>query len=971
MTRVETAVILVSDLVGSTALASRLGSARFDLFRREHDSILRDAVEDAGGRVVKNTGDGVLAAFPSVAGALDGAVSIQQRLDRRNRHVDAKMDVRVGISVGDATVEDGDYFGVPPTEATRLCARALGGQILIADPVRAVQRGQGTHPLEPVGPLELKGLPEPVVAWRVLWTPFAASAGPVLPPRLRGIPDTAYVGRAAERGALVESWDRAVEGGRQVVVISGEPGIGKTRLVTQTARTALPDDAVILYGRCDEDQGMPYYPWLEVLRDYVQIAPRRLLRPRASELSRLVPGLGARLGTVAPPRASDPETERYLLFEAVQSLLAAAAEVSPVLVILDDLHWADRATLLLLKHLVTSTATGRLMLLGTFRDSDLEPEGPLARLLADLYREPGVTRLSLVGLGEAEIVDLVQEIAGHEIDPTGRALAGEIHRETAGNPFFVEEVVRHLVETGAIGPAPDGGWSFGLRPGSGETLPQSVRGVIERRLGRLGPAARDVLRVGAVVGGDFEFELIARAVGLPPAEVLDLLDAGIAASLLKRTEITRASAIGAGLTEVYSFSHGLVQATLYDGLPAGRRASLHLAVGAAIEALAGDEVDARLPELAHHFLAATPAGERSRAVDYAGRAGDQAMAQFAYDQAAELFAGALDALGPDRPRARIALLQALGDAQMRAGDSEAARRTLFEAADAARRHDEPEALARATRACGIWGLSLGMDDELVGLAEESIARLEGWGCPRLIAEIKGLLAAALYYAPVSVADRRASLAAEALAAARAEHAQAGDRQSMETLAYVLGRCLLARWGPESSVADFGLAEELLDLCRELGDAELELLARNWRGTAFLELGDFAALEREIERIGEMAAELRQPRAMAFVPLHRGMLAVTGGRFAEAERLNAESLEIGRRVAGSVSQLAAYSQLQLIRLHQGRLPELEDLVRGMLASYPEIVALRCGLIALLLQADRPEEARVEFERVLGGGLGALP
>ncbi len=969
MTRIELAVIMVTDLVGSTALASRLGSARFDEFRREHDSTLRDAAEDVGGRVVKNTGDGLLVAFPSVTGALDGAIHMQQRLDRRNRSAETPMEVRIGISMGDASVEDGDYFGLPPIEATRLCDEARGGEIIVADQVRAVLRDREAAAFESVGSVALKGLPEPVTAWRVVWAPLPESGGPPLPPRLRGVPELAFVGRGAERATLVDCWDRAVAGERQVALISGEPGIGKTRLVTHTAQTALPDQAVILYGRCDEDQGVAYHPWREVLRDYVEIAPRRLLRPYASELAPLVPGLSRKLGATVGPVSADPDTERYLLFNALGALFTAAAELAPVLVILDDLHWADRPTLLLLKHMVTASSAGRLMLLGTFRDSDVARGDPLTALLADLYREPGVTRLALVGLDEADIVDLIEEAAGHPLDAGGLALARKLHRETAGNPFFVGELLRHLSETGVIARQRDGRWSL-RRSAAGHGLPQSVREVIERRVQRLGDQARLVLTVGAVIGDEFDLAVAARAVDLPVGTVLDRLDEAIGASLLRRTAITRASFIGPALTEVYAFSHGLVQATLYEALPAGRRAALHRAVGEAIEAGADVEDDGRLAELAHHFLAAAPAGELGRAVDYARRAAEQAMASFAYDQATGLLQQALAVAGGAAGRQRIELLQALGDAQMRAGEAEAARRTLLEAAEAASRHDEPEALARAVRACGIWGLSFGVDDVLVRLAEQAIERLEGWGCPRLIAEVKALLAAALYYAPVSETARRERLADAALAAAREEHARAGDRPSRETLAYVLGRCLLVRWGPDSAGRDLELADELLELCRELGDVELELLARNWRTTMFVERGDFEAHRREIERVEEMATELRQPRAMVFLPLHRGMLAVAGGRFAEAERLNAEAVEIGARIAG-VNQLAAYAQLMLIRLHQGRLAELEEPVRAMTAAYPDLVALRAGLVALLLQAGRPDEARIEFERVLGGGHGALP
>jgi len=573
------AVIMVSDLVGSTALRSRLGGDRFERLRQEHDALLRDGAEDGGGRVVKGTGDGFLVAFPSVGGALDAAVAIQQGLERRNRSAEVAMMVRIGISVGDASVEDGDYFGVSPIEAARLCCEASGGEILVADPIRAVQRGAGVHPLEEVGALPLKGLPEPVVAWRVAWTPLPSAARALLPQRLRGAPEVAHVGRGAEQELLAQCWGRTLDGARQVVFVSGEPGVGKTQLVTQLARNTSPSDALILYGRCDEDQGIAFYPWLEVLRDFVQVAPRRLLRPHASELSRLIPGLNARLGAVSAPLACDPPTERHLLFRAVQSLVAAAAERAPVLLILDDLQWADRESLLLLKHLASTSGIGRLMVLGTFRDSDVGPDDQLTALLADLHRESGVTRLRLGGLDEIAIVDWMVALAGQPIDSAGLALAGEIHRETAGNPFFIDELLRHMGERGGTAP---------LRG----AVPVSVREVIQRRVHRLGDEARQILSAAAVVGVRFDSALVVRAVDLPAGRVLDLLDEAIAAGLLRRT--------AAG---VYAFVHGLVQGTLKDGLPAGRRAALTLALGAGIDAGSVDRLGPRPGQAARRLPA--------------------------------------------------------------------------------------------------------------------------------------------------------------------------------------------------------------------------------------------------------------------------------------------------------------------------------------------------------------------------------
>ena len=467
-----------------------------------------------------------------------------------------------------------------------------------------------------------------------------------------------------------------------------------------------------------------------------------------------------------------------------------------------------------------------------------------------------------------------------------------------------------------------------------------------------------MLAVGAVIGAQFRVATLARAAGVPRDDVLQLLDSAVEHGLLHAVT---------GSAESYSFSHGLVQATVYDGLAPSRRAELHGAVGEAIEEVYdSDERETRLTELAHHFLESAQDANAEKAVAYARRAGDRAMSQFAYDQAATLFERALAVPGPHPPDERTALLQTLGEAQTRAGDTEAARRTLLGAAGMARRHDDADGLARAALACGIWGLSFGVDDELVRLLEEAI---EGRPEDGLLARLKGMLASELYWS--GQPERRAGLADEALALAREQAARAGDRRSDETLAYVLGRVLLARWGPDSAAQDIETCEELVERARELGDGELELMARQWRISVLLELGEVAAVDQEIARVEHMATELRQPRAMTFLPLQHGMRAITVGRFDEAERLMAESAEIGREVRGSISELAATAQLLVIRLLQGRMAELEAPLRALADTHPGMVGLRCALAELLVQAGRPEEARAELERLTGAGLDGLP
>jgi AAA ATPase domain/Adenylate and Guanylate cyclase catalytic domain len=361
--------------------------------------------------------------FPSPSAALDAAVAMQRELDRRNQSAEEQLSVRVGISLGESTYEDGDYFGVPVIEATRLCAQARGAQILTTETVRVIA-ARGQHDFRSLGPLELKGLAEPVPACELEWEPLDPSdyAMP-LPPRLRGLPPIGYVGRIAEHERLERLLDDARGGDRQVVLLSGEPGIGKTRLCTNVAIEARGSGVLVLYGRCDEDVGAPYAPWVEALGHYVEHAPQDVLEAHADrhggDLARLVPSVSRRVENLPPPRDSDPETERYMWWGAVTDLIEEASREQPVVLILDDLHAADKETVSLLMWLASSGAAMRLLLLATYRETDITRRHPLSELLAGLRREPGVTRIQLTGLGRGDIVALMEAAAGHRMDEPG------------------------------------------------------------------------------------------------------------------------------------------------------------------------------------------------------------------------------------------------------------------------------------------------------------------------------------------------------------------------------------------------------------------------------------------------------------------------------------------------------------------------------------------------------------------------
>ena len=397
------------------------------------------------------------------------------------------------------------------------------------------------------------------------------------------------------------------------MAVAGEPGIGKTRLASQLAVEVHAAGGAVLFGRCEEGLPAPYLPFVEAIRDYVRACPAdRLaaqLHDAASELARIVPEITDRVPNIRPRVQADPDTERHAMFEAVDALLTLASADAPVLLILDDLHWADAPTLMLLRHLTRSTAAAALLIVGTYRETELTRTHPLAETLADLRRDRLAERVLLHGLTADEVAKMV---GGSRADNSMSDLATAVHEETDGNPFFVEEVLHHLSETGALVVDGDGEGLVLDRPIEELGIPEGVREVIGRRLSRLPAGADEALSVAAVVGREFTVELVEECGRVNGDDLVDVLDAAVNARLL--TEV-------AGRVGRYTFSHALVRQVLYDELSAVRRARLHWRVGEAIERQFGD---APIDELAHHFLEGALAGDATKAVETAITAGQRA-----------------------------------------------------------------------------------------------------------------------------------------------------------------------------------------------------------------------------------------------------------------------------------------------------------------------------------------------------------
>jgi class 3 adenylate cyclase/tetratricopeptide (TPR) repeat protein len=929
---VELATIWLVDLVGSTRLATAVGPVRADSLRDEYFALLHDAIDASGGRAFKNTGDGLFVAFSSASAAVSCAVLTQQLFERRYRSAEQALHVRIGLGTGESTVRDGDYFGMPSIEAARLCDKAPADGILVSPATQMLAgRLEGAR-FESVGAIELKGIPEPMEAFAVVWEPLADESGvqvgpwPV-PAALRSVPRAPYVGRADERALMERARAQARAGARQVVLLAGEPGIGKTRLASHAALRAHAEGFVVCWGACSEDVAAPYEPWIEVCSQLVEHAPEDVLAgyvaATGGEIARLARNLARRAPDAPLPQSSDPETERFLLFRALDELVLAVGRSQPLCVVLDDFHWADGQSVALLRHMARAVEQGALLVIVTYRDSDLTKDHPLTGALADLRRSDGVERVRLSGLGADEVAELMAAAAGHELDADGLALAGGLATETGGNPFFVGEILRNLIESGAI-TFDETARRWSVDPVAMSSLPESVREVVEHRIDRLGEDGREALTLAAVIGRSFDVGLLAQLVEMSETRLLDQLEAAVQASLLRES------------TEVigrFDFEHALINHTLYQGLGGTRRGRLHHRVAEAIERLHGTDSDEHLGELALHWRLATVSVDKARAAGYSLRAGRRALDSLAPSEAANLFGDALDMLGAVPTAARCEALIGLGEAQRQTGVA-AYRETLLEAAGIAAELGDADLAARAALANnrGFVSRMGGVDAERVGAIERAL-ELDDPPQSARHARLLSLLAKELAFEPDRT--RRRALGDEAIALAR----EASDPR---TLATALESSCYSIWAPDTLATRSERVRELSALVGQVGDLQVEFVSRIRELNLAIELGDFGWADAALERAQAIAEQTRQPTQLWNASFIAASVACVRGELEASERLAERALRLGQEAGQPDAAMFYGGAIVQIRMLQGRGAEVIALIEGMVTENPGVPAWEASL-----------------------------
>jgi DNA-binding SARP family transcriptional activator len=762
-----------------------------------------------------------------------------------------------------------------------------------------------------------------------------------------------FVGRGATLASLVAALERArVGAGPRLVLVSGEPGIGKTRCVEELARRAAADGIGVAWGRCSDSAGVPaFWPWMQLFRTIVDgFSARQVddaLGPVRAELATVLPYIGVSTPAVAAGApepdgapASRPafgpgasaDVRRFQLHDSATAFLARLLGDRTQLLVVDDLHWADSASLRALEFLATDRRLAHVLVVATYRDVEVTPGSALDALLTVVAGETSVQHLALERFDRETVHEFITTSTGQAVDDD---VIDAVHERTSGNAFFVAELVRLLCSEARLGDAE------AVR--SDARIPAEVRAVVRRRLARLPEEVSELLSVAAVVGDEFDIDVLERAVELRADRVLDLIDLAVVTGII----------VEASSTCRYRFAHSLVRDALYQDLTSVQRARFHARVGHAVHELWGADVQPHVSELAHHFSLGAAAGTAELAVEFASLAAESATAQFAFDQAAEHWHQALSALDRARPGdrdARYEILMAASDAHRCAGDIEASRRVLHDAIAIVTRMGDAERMARAAVSFSggagwawSWREYGTVDTQAVELLERALDRL-GPADTVLRCDVLGALGVELYHGD----ERGRSIELSRQALAMAERLGGAELEAtMLNLHYV------ASQGADRPEGRLAIARRMIDL--RGAPREVAMVGHMYRSNVHLEFGDLAAADADLDAAARIAERLRQPAMLAQVAWCRAMRSLLLGQFDDAEAASIEAYDLHRRTTlwGAIECFC--TQLFTLRRDQGRIIELQPMLADLAAS-SQFVGFREAAALMYLDLGLPEDAR---------------
>ena len=749
-----------------------------------------------------------------------------------------------------------------------------------------------------------------------------------------------FVGREEETQELRSGLASAIPGQGKIVLLTGEPGIGKTRMAEELATYARLRNAQVLWGRCHERAGQPsYWPWVQAIRSYVHSKDLQALASDmgsgAADIAQVVTEIRERLPGLATPPALEPEQARFRLFDSITTFLKNASNREPLVIVLDDVQWADEASLLLLQFLAGEIQSSRVLVIGTVRDTELDREQPSARVLAELTKEPVTISIALTGLTTSEITQFVELSTGKVAAP---GLAAALFKQAEGNPFVTSEIVKLLASDGRLDEgATSTSWSV--------AIPDGVRAVVTRRLEHLSEPCRDFLASAAVVGREFELRVVERAAGVSVETAVDALDEAASARLVEELEE------GTGR---YQFSHAITRETLYQDQPASRRLELHRSVGECLESIYGTDSGSHIGQLAYHFAEAAKAGTAEKAVAYARKAGDQALERLAFEDAVGHYRRALQALSfadqqSDKLKAELLLTQ--GTAAIKTAGYKEAKKPLWEALRIAKEIGDVRLLALSTLAFSRTDFqAYKVEPKRVAVLEDAM-ELVGESDVALRARLCSELASALQWS--EAVGRRDELGDEALALSR-------EADDSEGRLDILISWIEANYHHDRLDRRLEVCRELIVAGREFGSPWHEAEGHLRLLSSLLEVGDVPGADEEARLFRDIVETGKFSRYAGWVAAYPAMKAIFEGRLEEADVLVPQTLVAFQSCGEPDALLRAGFQLMTLRTFQGRLAELEPAIRGIVMQYGETGASRVFMAFYQTQAGNMEEAHKEWE-----------
>jgi DNA-binding CsgD family transcriptional regulator/tetratricopeptide (TPR) repeat protein len=751
--------------------------------------------------------------------------------------------------------------------------------------------------------------------------------------------DDELAGRRHELRVLEASLTASLDGDGRLLLCYGEPGIGKTRLAQELVTLAGRRGVPAAWGRgVDMAATPPYWPWRQVLVRVAELVAAGKAGAEvgvAADLAPLLPDLGRPVEDIEDAVGGGSREQRWRLFDAASRFLRACAARAGLVVVLDDLHWADRPSVLLLEHLAHQLEAGdtRLLVLATYRDTETGPGSALGDLLPGLAAGRARERLHLRGLDEGAVRARLGAVSGREV-PSGTARA--VHELTGGNPFFVGELGRELREDpGLLARGPGQPWRV--------AVPQSVRAAIRRRVDHLLPPCRELLRAASVVGQQFPVGVLAAMVGAPALACLDLLDQAAAAGLVEPT-----SPPGR-----YRFVHDLVRDAVEADLAAAERVGLHRKAAEAIEASYAGHLEPYLADLARHWAITAVAGDRDVAAAWAARAGDEAVRRLAFEEGVHLYRLALE-VGAGDPGELVAcqLLLRLARALYRSGQLGECLQVCEEAAAAARRLGRPDLIGEAAVVPEAVG-EPSVNEVVRDLCQEALRGLGESATP-----LRARLLAQLTEADTYLGDSEGAERAGRQALELAERSQ--DRAALVAALRARHLTCTASGGVAERMA---LADRLEQVAGDLPSPEPAMWAHVWRTAAHFERGDLSAVLEELPRLARAVGRVRTPLARWQLLRTRATLAQAQGRFGDATGLAAEALELVRRIGHPAAGHRYYAIMCAVGHHAGPAPGLADESASLAGQFGPMADMRQLTHAqVLLDSGRVAEAAAVYRRL---------